>query len=156
MIKPLRKTHRQIWLAWAFILPVAIIISWLVIPSPETIKLLQSNSEKMLPLARYSGETDDFRAVIRSNEEESKWQLTWYNKKVLAVPSAVIYLISLQESIDSLEGIIPGDAMLVGRIETKRAYNFSLSGGASIKDGWQFVLYDFIHNKVIDTIKIKR
>jgi hypothetical protein len=41
MIKPLRKRHLQIWILWAVLLPVGIIVAWMAVPKKVTQELLQ-------------------------------------------------------------------------------------------------------------------
>jgi len=41
MIKQLRKRHLQIWILWAVLLPVGIIIAWMSVPKKVTQELLQ-------------------------------------------------------------------------------------------------------------------
>jgi hypothetical protein len=41
MIKSLRKRHLQIWILWAVLLPVGIIIAWMAMPKKVTQELLQ-------------------------------------------------------------------------------------------------------------------
>jgi hypothetical protein len=42
MIKSLRKRHVQVWMAWAILLPVGIMVSWLSIPKQPVQSLLQA------------------------------------------------------------------------------------------------------------------
>jgi hypothetical protein len=41
MIKSLRKRHLQIWILWAVLLPVGIIVAWMSVPKKATQELLQ-------------------------------------------------------------------------------------------------------------------
>jgi hypothetical protein len=45
MIKTLRKRHLQIWILWAVLLPVGIIIAWMAVPEKVTQDLLQPPSK---------------------------------------------------------------------------------------------------------------
>lgn len=42
MIRSLRKRHLQIWILWAVLLPVGIIVAWMAVPDKVTQELLQS------------------------------------------------------------------------------------------------------------------
>jgi hypothetical protein len=41
MIKSLRKKHLQIWMLWAILLPLGIIVAWMAVPEKVTQELLQ-------------------------------------------------------------------------------------------------------------------
>jgi hypothetical protein len=41
MIRTLRKRHLQIWILWAVLLPVGIIVAWMAVPEKVTQELLQ-------------------------------------------------------------------------------------------------------------------
>jgi hypothetical protein len=50
MIKALRKRHLQIWILWAVLLPVGIIVAYMSVPGKVTQELLQPPAKKqMLP-----------------------------------------------------------------------------------------------------------
>ena len=147
MIKALRKRHRQIWMAWAVLLPAGIVFAWLVIPNQQPVKLLRQEAEVLLPEIVKSSNKNDYLINLRSNKERTAWQLEWKNKNVLDFPSAVIYRIA-----------IPGDGItkgqLIGRIETKMVYVFALPADSSGNKQMHLVLYDFIHEKIIETINL--
>ncbi len=145
MIKSLRKRHRQIWMAWAMLLPGGIVFAWLAIPNQAPVKLLQDPSQELLPVIIKSKDTKDFSLNIRSNKENTAWQLEWKNKTVLMVPSAVIY--KMRTTADDIS-----KGQLVGRIETKGSYVFTLLPDSSGYKQVHLVLYDFIHEKTIETI----
>jgi len=151
MIKPLRKRHRQIWMAWAILLPVGIVFAWLAIPNQQAVRLLQNPTETLLPDIVQSGSLPDYSINLRSNEDRTRWQLEWFNRKVLNVPSAVIYQVN--ERTDSFT---PANAKLIGRIEAQGSYRFPLSIDSSVDKPLDLVLYDFIHNKIIDSIQLNQ
>jgi hypothetical protein len=140
MIKPLRKRHLQIWLAWAFLLPMGILFAWLVIPNQAPVKLLQAPSQELLPVIKNTAENENYMLNLRTNRENTKRQLEYINKKPLTVPSAVIF------------NIKQGERRLVGRIETKGRYLFMLQPDSSYNSDNTFILYDFIHDRIIDSI----
>ena len=80
MIKPLRKRHRQIWIAWAILLPVGILFAWLAIPDQQPVRLLQNPTVTPLPDIVQSGSLPDYSIKLRSNEDRSRWQLEWFNR----------------------------------------------------------------------------
>lgn len=145
MIKPLRKRHRQIWMAWAVLLPVGILFAWLAIPDQQPVKLLRTDTEGLLPEVIRSADKKDYLVTVRSNKEKTQWQLEWKNKTALTVPSAVIY-----RKINSNTDITK--QQLVGRIEAKRDYVFKLLPDSSGYKKIRLVLYDFIHQRTIDSI----
>lgn len=147
MIKPLRKKHLQTWALLLVLLPTGIIFSWLAIPGQAPIKLLQPSSIATLPIVVKSEELPAYTINLRTNEQRNAWQLEWINKLVLQVSSAVIYEVN-----DSSNDITK--ARLIGRIETSGTYVFSLT---NIDPGQplHFILYDFIHQQIIDHINFK-
>ena len=46
MIKPLRKRHLQIWILWAVLIPVGIVVAWMAVPKKVTQELLQPPASK--------------------------------------------------------------------------------------------------------------
>jgi hypothetical protein len=46
MIKSLRKRHLQIWILWAVLLPVGIIVAYMAVPEKVTQDLLQPPASK--------------------------------------------------------------------------------------------------------------
>lgn len=145
MIKPLRKRHRQVWILLAILLPVGILLSWLVIPNPVPVKLLKPVTIQLLPVIKYTTEKKEYRVNIRTNKENTEWQLEWKNKLALTVPSAVIYQVKDNEPDIT-------KAQLVGRIEAKGDYVFQLKQDLLKQQDFSFVIYDFIHEKIIDNV----
>lgn len=145
MIKSLRKRHRQVWLVWAFLLPMGIFFSWLVIPDQMPVKLLQSERQELLPVVVSTANKDEYQVSIRRNSEGSQWQLQWQAKAILTNPSAVIYQI-----VDTMNDITW--QQLVGRIESGKDHLFLLPDDSMSYKKVQFVLYDFIHEQIIDSI----
>ncbi len=145
MMKPLRKRHLQIWTALAVLLPVGIVISWLVIPNPIPVKKLSAPHVELFPRILAEKNNAQYCVSIRTNEDKTQWQLAWTNKLALTVPSAVIYQVGV--SRDDLS-----NAQLIGRIETREQYVFPLKMGPAQNNKLHFLLYDFIHEKIIDTI----
>ncbi len=143
MIRPLRKRHLQIWSTLLVLVPTGIITAWLSIKRPVHNNVLQPASEQALPRVIYSIEKESYAVRMRSNESSAR-QLEWINKHVLAVPSAVIYKTATGHlGIESAE--------LIGRIEARGTYYFPLQKG-SIDEIPKFILYDFIHEQIIDII----
>ena len=151
MIKPLRKRHRQIWMAWAILLPVGILFAWLAVPNQPAVRLLQNTTETLLPDIVQSGSFPDYSIKLRSNENRNSWQLEWFNKKVLMVPSAVIY-----QANEKTGPFTPARAKLIGRIEAQGSYRFPITIDSAINKPLDLVLYDFIHNKIIDSIQLNQ
>ena len=144
MIRPLRKRHLQIWSALLLLIPTGIITAWLSIKKPVYNNVLQPASEQALPKIILSVEKENYLVRLRSNDSGAR-QLEWINKDVLSVPSAVIYkTAAAHKAIESAE--------LIGRIEAKGTYYFPLQKDP-INEKPKFFLYDFIHEKIIDSVK---
>ena len=144
MIKPLRKRHLQIWLMLAILLPAGIVFGWLVIPGYQPVKLLHPPQAELLPVLVKSADKKNYWVNLRSNDDRSQWQLEWVNKYELTVPSAVIYRKTENDSSRGNE--------LIGRIEARGRYVFPLKFHPEEE---VFLLYDFIHEKMIDSIIFK-
>jgi len=146
MIRPLRKRHLQIWSALLVLLPAGIIAAWLSVKKPAHNAISQPVSERALPDVILSVEKENYTVRLRRNGSGAQ-QLEWINKDVLAVPSAVIYKTAAgHKGIESAE--------LIGRIEAKGTYYFSLQKDSLIEKP-NFVLYDFIHEQIIDSINFR-
>jgi hypothetical protein len=145
MIKALRKRHLQVWTLWALVLPAGIIAAWLSVPQPVHNDLLQPADNNPLPLIVRTAEKTDYSVHLRSNADRTQWQLEWINKNVLTHPTATIYKIAAgSQDIRTAE--------LIGRIEARGSYIFPLRD--SSVTSLNLMLYDFIHEQIIDTIKI--
>ncbi len=147
MIRPLRKRHLQVWSVMLLVLPLGIVFSWLVIPNQAPIRLLETPSADLLPVIVHTADQAGYRINIRTNKENSEWQLEWKNAAVLTVPSAVIYKVSRGN-----DDITKGN--LVGRIESGSDYVFQLPPDSAGYKNAAFVLYDFIHQEIIDHINL--
>ncbi|HEY6975297.1 MAG TPA: hypothetical protein VH396_03345 [Chitinophagaceae bacterium] len=144
MVRSLRKRHLQIWIAWAVLIPIGIISAVIVRPESPKDKLLQPNATAALPVVLKYVDKDDYRINIRSNTDTSQLQLEWINRKILTYPTATIYE-------DTLNTNNISNATLIGRIETRGTYHFSLSKNL-VRNNYHFIVYDFIHQKIIDSI----
>jgi hypothetical protein len=146
MIKALRKRHVQIWSILLLVIPVGTISSWLSVRKVKTDQLLQPVVRQAFPHIISSIERDDYTIRLRSNSS-SVQQIEWINKTVLAVPTAVIYKVGDGNvNLDSCE--------LVGRVDAKGKYYFPVKQVSSEK--LKFILYDFLHKQIIDTINFQR
>jgi hypothetical protein len=146
MIKPLRKRHLQIWSTLLVLIPTGIVISWLSIKKPAHNNVLQPPSEQVFPRIILAAEKGNYIVRLRGDEAGAQ-QLEWINKDILAVPSAVIYEITAEhQGIKSMP--------LIGRIEAKGSYHFPLRKD-SINEKPKFILYDFIHDQIIDSINFQ-
>ncbi len=158
MIKPLRKKHLQIWIAWAVLLPILIISAVLVRPAFPEDKLLQPAASAALPIVLKSLDKENYSISIRSNSDTSQLQLEWINKKTLTYPTATIYKASPNPSNrEALKDFVPEKSELIGRIEARGIYHFVLpNNNATIEQlnnkSIHFIIYDFIHQQIIDTI----
>jgi hypothetical protein len=146
MIKPLRKRHLQIWSTLLVLIPAGIIVGWLSVKEISPGNTLQPASEQALPNIILSAEDENFVVRLRSNASGAQ-QLEWINKYVLTVPSAVIY-----KTAPGKKGI--ESAELIGRIEAKGTYYFPVQ--KDLTNGKpKFILYDFIHEQIVDSINFE-
>ena len=156
MIKPLRKRHLQIWTALAILLPAGIVLSWLVIPNPIPVKILNPATAELLPIIKFKKDTEQYCINIRTNKENTAWQLEWKNKMPLTVPSAVIYKASPSPSKGGVSrSFTPGNSQLIGRIEAKGGDVFAFASDSISRHQLHFIVYDFIHQQIIDSINFQ-
>jgi hypothetical protein len=149
MIKPLRKRHLQVWSALLLLIPLGIISALLVRPSPVKDDLLQPGSTEALPVVIKTIEKENYTVTLRSDDQTAT-QLEWINKSVLTFPTAVIYKTSLNRTFKSFN---PENAELIGRIEARGTYHFPLKPDSTNNN--YFILYDFIHQQIIDSINFQ-
>ena len=86
-----------------------------------------------------------YSIALLGNTDSTQLQLQWVNKKVLTVPTATIYKVAANSN--DLTG-----AVLLGRLEAQGTYYFPVDSSL-LREKWDLVMYDSIHNKVLDTIK---
>jgi len=146
MVKSLRKRHLQIWSMLLVLLPVSIISARLATPVPAKDKLLQPAETPAYSTVVKTIEKDNYTIRLRK-ENDSSFQLEWINKAVLTVPTATVYKVPAG-SKNIKEGL------LIGRIEARGVYRFPLDKSFQVPgaDNYELLLYDFIHQQVIDSI----
>jgi hypothetical protein len=144
MIRTLRKRHLQTWTAFAVLIPIGIISAVIVRPQLPKDKLLEPATTAALPVVLKAVDKDDYTISVRSNSDTSVLQLEWINKKTLTYPTATIY-----EDTTNTNGISNG--ALIGRIEARGTYHFALTKDY-VRNNYHFIIYDFIHQKIIDTV----
>jgi len=152
MIKPLRKRHLQIWSVLAVLIPVGIVSAIVARPKPVTNTLLQPAATEALPVVIKTIEKENYIIRLRGNNQIPT-QMEWINKNVLTYPTATIYKASLNPSQGgTLESFNPEKAELIGRIEARGTYHFALKRDST--NNYYLVLYDFIHQQVIDSFDL--
>jgi len=132
------------------LLPVSIIMSRLSTPRPATDKLLQPLSNPAYPLVVKTISKENYDVTLRK-ANDSSFQLEWVNKKTLTVPTATIYKV-IAGSNDTKNGL------LIGRIEARGTYRFAVDKSFQplYFSSFQLLLYDFIHQQVIDSINFRQ
>jgi len=143
-MKPLRKTHLLAWCLLAVLLPAGIIIARLSVPVQAAQQLLQPIATPPLPIVLKKAEQPNYVVAVRSNASGTQLQLEWINKTVLQYPTATIYAGTNIKDISK--------AKLIGRIEARGNWYFALDTTFTPTGTDHFILYDFIHQQVIDTI----
>ncbi len=149
MIKPLRKKHLQIWISLAILLAAGIVTAWLAVPKQPAQKLLQPETFAPLPVVLKQSDKQYYTVAIRSNTAGSQLQLEWINKTALPYPTATIYAGSTTKDLEK--------AKLIGRVEARGNWYFALDTTFNANPAYtdHFILYDFIHQQVIDTINFR-
>jgi len=142
MIKPLRKKHLEIWIALALLLPAAMLRAWLAQPIAP-ISSSQKQEAAAFELVTDSFKSSRYIARIRYTQNHASCQLEYINQLPLEVPSILLY------RVNNGAATIDGNQLL-GRIGQTGPYYFPLP---QAREKENFILYDFIHQQVIDTIK---
>ena len=143
MTKQLRQKHFRFWLLLLLILPLSIISARLVRPKAAIDNLLQPASTNALPTLLQTADMENYTVNIRKGNDSTQ-QVEWINKQTLTVPTAVIYKTAKgNKTIENAE--------MIGRIEARGVFRFPMKPGVVE----QLLLYDFIHQQIIDTINFK-
>jgi len=160
MIKTLRKRHLQIWILWAALLPMGVIVAWMSVPKKITQELLpkeiqRSNDDtiasvdkgnyainilldrskaKKIPLLRplYSEKGKPVHMPSLMDSLKNEFRLEFVNKKELTTPSLLLYQITDSTTTD-LE-----KQELLGRIEGKGSQYFHLELPQNLFLGFEF------------------
>ena len=148
MIKSQRKRHLQIWTLWAVLIPVGIIVAWMAVPKKVEQELFYKDA---VPLGSPgSGEAyeNGYILYIRydTSMNQNKTYLQFVNRYKLKTPPLLIY-----KMIDSTANTIDKQ-LLLGRIDKEGSQFFPLD---TFIYNDRFILYDFLHKKIIDTITVK-
>ena len=140
MNKHLRKRHCISWILIGLFLPVMLLISWLLIPQLEPVKAINVDLPAAFPTIIKKIERPEYTVQVRKNNT-GEVQLEWIDELPLKVPTAVIYQLK--------EG---NKKQLIGRIETRGIYRFTIQPDSFSNNTYRFQLYDFIHQQIIDTL----
>lgn len=140
MIKPLRKRHLQIWVLWALLLPLGIVSAVMTERSIPT-SVVERQNGSLLPVVIKEKIWKGNTIQLRGNDQSAIQQLVWMNKQMLSIASATIYLAGAD-----INSISP--SKYIGRIESRGNYVFGLPP----KNQYHFIIYDFIHQQIIDRI----
>ncbi|MEJ8843612.1 hypothetical protein WG954_14575 [Lacibacter sp. H375] len=143
MNKQLRKRHRISWVLIGLFLPVMLLVSWLLIPQLEPVKAIALDLPEAFPISIKKIERPAYTVQLRKSNA-GELQLEWRNELPLKVPTAVIYQLK--------EG---NNKELIGRIETRGVYRFSIQTDSFSNNTYRFQLYDFIHQQIIDTLNFQ-
>lgn len=148
MIKQLRKRHLQIWALWAVLIPVGIIVAWMAVPKKVTQELLYKDAVPIGSPASGEAFENNYSLLIRydTSMNQYKTYLQFENRYKLKTPPLLIYKMT-----DSIANTIDKQ-LLLGRIDKEGSQFFPLD---TFIYNDRFILYDFLHKKIIDTITVK-
>jgi hypothetical protein len=148
MIKSLRKKHLQIWSLWAVLLPIGIISATMVRTSIPADQGLQIKNAGVLPVLIAEKNWQGDVVQLRGYSRAAAGQLVWLNNQPLHVASATIYQVSSDSA--SIQ-----QAQYVGRIESRGNYVFTLHPLKWGNNECHLIIYDFIHQQIIERINFK-
>ena len=143
MIRPLRKRHLQIWILWALLLPLGI-VSAVMARRATPISAVEMQDGSLLAVVVKEKIWNGNTIQLRGSNQSAVQQLVWTNTQMLSIASATIYIAYADtNSIAS--------SKYIGRIESRGNYIFDLPA----KDQYHFIIYDFIHQQIVDRINFK-
>jgi len=151
MIKILRKRHLQIWILWAVLLPIGILVAWRAVPKKITEQLLQPEQVEILPIyIETQARKGEYFSTLNTNRERSKYQLQWQIYRESEYSSSNIY----RSKSLLIYYVSKSNYELLGRIGGKQAYYFNLPIDSS--DSYSFIIYDPFRKKRIDSISFNK
>jgi len=147
MIKTLRKRHLQIWILWAVMLPVGILVAWMAVPEKVTQEFMSKNLVSVDVPGQGEAFGNDYTIDIGydTSRTRNKAYLLFINHHKLRAPPFLIY--KMADSGGNID-----KQLLLGRVEKEGTQFFPLD---TFIHNDKFILYDFIHKKIIDTITVK-
>ena len=156
MIKKLRRRHLQIWILWAVLLPVGIVVAYVSVPKKVNQSLYQPPNPEKIIIAERATDKYILRVCVDSNVKSEKLYLEFINANGGQVPPILIYHFFYPNEKDIDKQI------LIGRVEDLESQTFPLQ---SPQNNWDlrnmrgyvatFLLYNFLENRVVDTVNMK-
>lgn len=140
MIRSLRKRHLQIWMLWALLAPLGIVGAVMARRTIPT-SAIEIQNGSLLPAVIKEKIWKGNVVQLRGRSGSSIQRLVWVNKEMLSIASATIYLANNDSSSIS-------SSKYIGRIESRGNYVFDLPA----QNQYRFIVYDFIHQQIIDRI----
>jgi hypothetical protein len=154
MILLLRKRHLQVWMALLFLLPIGILAAWFSIPKPIYQKTIQPQSVSPLEMVLRESGNERFHLQLRATADKDNLQLEIHNTAALEYPSALVYVLRGDPGkAGGAESQVPDKAELLGRIQERGVYRFSLRSGEYVQP-YYILLFDIIHHQRIDLLKL--
>ena len=151
MIKTLRKRHLQIWILWAVLLPVGIIVAWMAVPKKVTQELLEDeNIEILTVVLGADAEKGKYYSHLRTNKDGSKYQLHWSVYNGFNYGSKNRY----SNSPLLIYRVMNSEHELIGRIGGNRHYVFNLPNDSS--DTYNFIIYDPFNKKQVSSLNFNK
>lgn len=135
----------QIWIAWAVLLPVGIVVAYTSVKKPVSVQLLQPPAGTGFPVVIKFVENEKYAISLLGKADSSQLQLQWVSKTILTAPTATLY--KVPANTNDIAG-----AVSLGRIDGRGTYYFPVDPGF-LRENPDLVLYDFIHKKILETIK---
>lgn len=133
----------------AFVIPAGIILAVATRPEKAASQLLQANETTVLPVLLKTIDKEGYTANLRCNTDTSSLQLEWINKKVLTVPSVLVYQVQQHVGEFGHKG-----AFFLGKIEPTGTYYFDLQ--KTEKSEVDIAVYDIIKRSAIDSIHFSK
>lgn len=128
------------------LLPLGIIAAVISRKPEAIIKSTPAQKEELQPVVIKEQMWKGNFIQLRGKDVSAVTQLVWIQKEFLDVPSATLYLSSAE--VNSIS-----QATYIGRVEGRGDYVFSVSQNPA--PPFYLIVYDFIHQKIIDRIAIK-
>ena len=145
----LRKRHQFIWMAWAVLIPLALLVAYSALP------------QQKIPIEAktlYPGINANANELLAEKQVEGiQWKL-WKGtdtplllegivQQSLRNPAAFVYLVPEKEALISKGEIL-------GKLGPQGSYSFPLDSTWNTLDKMYVVLHDPVHQKTLQTIEL--
>lgn len=145
MTPVLRKTHRYVWYALAFLLPLGWLAAIRAIPDTIWQQPVRLEQPVPLPVVRQSRQSGDLLINLRQDSSGAQQQVEIFIQKPLTNPNTTVTLV----------GKAAGAETLLGLLGARGVRRFNLDGLAARDTPLQLRIEDRIQGRILGSIDWK-